>query len=49
MKFEQYASQGNRIRIAEAASCSFRVEHATRMLSAATRLRYPMIVLERFN
>ena len=41
--------QGNRIRIAETASCSFRVEHATRVLSAATRLRYPMIVLERFN
>jgi hypothetical protein len=43
-KSEKYASQGNRIRIAEAASCSFRVEHATGVQSAATRRKYPMIV-----
>jgi len=36
--------QSNRIKIAAVASGRFRVEHATRVLSAATRRRHPMRV-----
>ena len=45
VKFANHAAlRGCRIKMVAAASRNFRVEHATRVLSAATRRRHPMLV-----